>query len=71
MLHQSLEVPVVGGVLCHAGDLISGNIKGEGFALLPALQVVIGTVGAVADNTEFAGFQVLDLSDLLEDLRWS
>jgi hypothetical protein len=71
LLHQGLEVPVIGGVLCHAGDLICGNIKGEGFALFSALQVVIGTVGAVADNTEFAGFHVLDLSDLLEDLRWS
>ena len=63
-------MPVVGGVLGHAGDLICGNIKGEGFALFPALEVVIGTVGAAANNTEFAGFHVLDLSDLLEDLGW-
>jgi hypothetical protein len=41
LVHQCLELPVVGGVLCHAGDLVCGNIEGEGFALFPALQVVI------------------------------
>jgi hypothetical protein len=66
-----VEVPVVGGVLCDPGDLVCGNIAGEGLALFPALQVVIGAVGAVGDDTELAGFHVLDLGDLLEDLGWS
>jgi hypothetical protein len=65
---QGLELPIVGGVLRHHGDLVCGNIEGEGFAVFPALQVVIRAIGAVADDTEFARFHVLDLSDLLEEL---
>jgi hypothetical protein len=66
---QGLELLIAGGVLAHHGDLVGGNIPGEGFAVFSALEVVIGAVGAVAEDTEFARFHLLDLADLLEDLR--
>lgn len=70
MRDQGLELLIAGGVLAHHGDLVGGNIPGEGFAVFSALEVVIGAVGAVAEDTEFARFHLLDLGDLLEDLRW-
>ena len=71
MSDQSLELPIAGGVLRDEGNLVCGNIEGEGLAVFPALEVVVGAVGAVADYTEFARFHVLDLGDLLEDSGWS
>src|SRR5258705_9533487 len=36
--------------------------------MLPALQIVIGAIWALANDTEFARLHVLDLGDLLQDL---
>ncbi len=64
--HQFLEVLIVGGVGRDLLGLVPGNVTGESFALLAALQIVIGPIGALPDDTEFAGLHALDLGDLLE-----
>ena len=65
---QSLELPIVGGVLSDEGSLVGGHVAGEGFAVFPALQIVIGAIGAVPNDAEFARFHGLDLGDLLEEV---
>jgi hypothetical protein len=72
-VNQALELLIVGGVLGHQFDLVGRNVGGEGFALFAALEVVIGPIGSLAHDTEFARFHVLDFGDFLEDLssvRW-
>lgn len=68
LTHQLLELLIVGGVLGQRLDLIRGNVTGAGLALFTALEIVIGAVWALANDTEFARLHVLDLGDLLEDL---
>ena len=65
---QAFKLLIVGGVLGHLFDLVAGNVAGEGCALLSALEIVIGPVGALANDTEFARLHVLDLDNLLQDL---
>jgi hypothetical protein len=57
-------------VLRHHGDLVRWNVAAEGFALFPALEVVVGAVGTLADDAELARFHVLDLGELLKNLGW-
>jgi hypothetical protein len=61
-----LETLKIGSVFGHHGRLVNGHVAAEGLALLAALKVVVGTVGALADNAKLAGFHALDLSDLLK-----
>jgi hypothetical protein len=63
---QELKLLVVGSVLGDHLDLLAGNVAAEGFAIFAALEVIIGAVGALAKNTEFARFHALDLGDLLK-----
>jgi hypothetical protein len=64
---QELKLLIVDCVLSHPLDLVAGNVAAEGFALFTALEVIIGAVGALAKNTEFARFHALDLGDLLKE----
>jgi hypothetical protein len=50
-------------------DLIGRHITADGTAAFPALQVVIGAIGSLSHDTEFARLHALDLGDLLEQLR--
>lgn len=68
LTHQLLELLIVGGVLGQRLDLIGGNVTGAGPALFTALEVVIGAVWALANDTEFARLHALNLGDLLKDL---
>jgi len=68
LTHQLLKLLIVGGVLGQHLDLIWGHIAGEGPAVFPALQIVIGAIWALANDTEFARLHVLDLGDLLQNL---
>ena len=65
---QELKLLVVGGVLGDHLDLVAGNVAAEGFAIFTALEVIIGAVGALAKDAEFARFHALDLGDLLKEL---
>jgi hypothetical protein len=65
---QELKLLVVGCVLGDHLDLVAGNVAAEGFAIFTALEVIIRAIGALAQNTEFARFHALDLSDLLKEL---
>ena len=42
LTNQLLKFLIVGGVFTERLHLIGGNITGEGFALFPALEIVIG-----------------------------
>jgi hypothetical protein len=48
-------------------QLVLRDIAAHVLAVLPSLMVVVGTVGALAKEAEFATFHVLDLGDLLEE----
>ncbi len=68
---QLLKLLKVGRVLTEHLNLIRGNIAGEGLALFPALEIVIGAVRTLANDAEFARLHALDLGDLLKDFSGS
>jgi len=63
---KALKALMVGGVGGDQLSLFPGNVAGDGFAVLTALEIVVGAIGTLADNAELAGFHVLDLGYLLE-----
>jgi len=66
---QGLELLVLGSVLGDRYDLIGRHITADGAAIFTALQVVIGAMGSLPHDTEFARFHALDLGNLLEQIR--
>ena len=58
----ALEIAVNG--LLHGGGLIARHIAGDVFAVFWKLVVEIRAIGAVADNGEFATFQMRNLGGL-------
>src|SRR4051812_907278 len=53
----------------HQLDLIPRDVATNRFTLLTALKVIIRAIGALANDTEFSRLHLLDLGDLLENLR--
>ena len=68
LMNQFLKLLMVGGVHRHLFGLISRNIDGEGFAVFPTLEVVVGTLGTLTNYTELAGLHALNVGNLLEKL---
>ena len=68
LTNQLLELLIVAGVLGQHLDLIGSNITGTSLALFTALEIVIGAIWALANDTEFARLHALDLGNLLKDL---
>src|SRR5882762_9619295 len=67
--HQGLELLVIAGMQSHHGGLISRNVAAHRSTLFAALKVIIRAARALANDTEFARLHLLDLGDLLENLR--
>jgi hypothetical protein len=59
---------IIGGVLGHPFNLVARNVAADGFAVFPALEVVVRPGGALANDTEFARLHGLDLSNFTKDL---
>jgi hypothetical protein len=68
LIHELVELLIVGRVLGKHLELIGRNVAGDRLAVFSALEIVIGAVWALANDTEFAWLHVLDLGDLLEYL---
>jgi len=67
LLDQGLKLLVASDRFTQGGDLILRNIPRDVFAVFPSLVVVIGAVGALAEDAEFAAFQVRELGDLVQE----
>jgi hypothetical protein len=59
---------VVSSVLSDQLGLVGWNIAGKGSATFSTLEIVVRPIGSLTDYAKFAGFHVLDLGDLLEQL---
>jgi hypothetical protein len=67
LLRQLLKSAVALDGLLEIGDLFPGNIARNIPAVFIALVVVIGAVGALADNTDAPSVHALNLRDVLKD----
>ena len=64
--HQALKASIIGRMDGDQWSLIARYVAGEVLAIFAALELVIGPVRSLTDDTELAGLQVADLSDLLQ-----
>jgi hypothetical protein len=48
----------------HHFDLVSWHVEAKRLAVFTALEIVIGTLGAFAQDAELAGLHALNLGDL-------
>jgi hypothetical protein len=62
--NEMVKFPVAIDGFLHGLGLLSGNIAGDVFAVLAKLMIIIGAVGALANDGQFAAFQMLDLGCL-------
>ena len=67
LLDQGLKLLVASDGFAQGGDLILWDITRDVFAVFPSLVVVVGAVGALAEDAERAAFQVLELADLVQE----
>ena len=65
---QILEFLVIGRVAGDRLNLIGWHITADRLTLFTALQIVIGAVGSLADDTKLAWFHALDLGDLFKQV---
>ncbi len=68
LFDQGFKLPIVSGVRGDGFDLVARNVAADRFAVLPALEVVVGPAGSLPNNTELARLHVLNVGDLLENL---
>ena len=67
LLDQPLELLVAGDGLLHGLQLIRRNVAGNIPAVFPGLMIVVGPVGTVAQEAQFAALHLLDLRHLLQE----
>jgi hypothetical protein len=68
LLGEVLESAVTIQGFLHGVGLIAGNMTGDILAIFPGLKLVVGPLGTLAHERQFAPFHVFDWSDLLEEL---
>jgi hypothetical protein len=66
--YQRLELLIIRVVLTNDLNLVWRNVTGHRLAVFSTLEVVVGPVGALPDNAEFARLHSLDLGNLLKEL---
>jgi hypothetical protein len=67
LLDQRLELRVAGDGLLHGLQLIRRDVAGNIPAVFPGLMVVVGPVGPVAQDAQFAALHLPDLRHLLQE----
>ena len=68
LMNQFLKLLMVRRVHGHLFGLIARNVDGEGFAVFPTLEIVVGALGTLPNYTELAGLHALDVGNLVEKL---
>ena len=68
LMNQFLKLLMVRRVHRHLFGLIARNVDGEGFAVFPTLEIIVGALGTLTNDTELAGLHALNVGNLLKKL---
>ena len=69
LLHQIPKLPVVFGMNLDLLGLIPGHITRDSLSIFPALQIIVGPLGTLANHAEFSGFHLLNSANLVKQFR--